>query len=548
MRAFRSAWPAVFLCAATAASGQYAREVVVPPGPFHGVHGLAFGSAGELYAGEILGMTVHRIDTLRGSHEPVVGPPLGMADDVAIAPPGSLFAGTLVWSGVFTGTLHARAPDGAVRLVAEGWPGVNTVVFSPAGELYATQLGPGGRALWRVDLSGAGQHRRLLGADGGLNGSVIAADGALYGPRGDMGAVVRLDLETLRPQVIADGFRWPTAVKMDSHGLLYVVDSDAGTVSRVDPASGGKSVVATIEPGIDNLAIDRRDHLFVSSVVRNGIVEIDAATGKVRDVVRGALTAPGGIAVLHGPKPRVFIADMFTLREVSPVTGAVRNLTLPGKSGPYPTAVTAFEEGGAVRVLYTSWFTGELAILDPDSGKVLRDIKGLASPHGAVRLPDGTVIVAETGTGQLTAVGADDTRRVVGPRLESPVGLALAGAARLLVTDAAAGRLVAVDLDSGRSVVVADGLGCPEGVAILPDGRIVIADSARHRVVSIDPSTGVQAEITRNVRFGLAAAGPMPKTGLHNGVAVADDGSIYLPSDTDAALYRLTPARHARQP
>jgi glucose/arabinose dehydrogenase len=40
----------------------------------------------------------------------------------------------------------------------------------------------------------------------------------------------------------------------------------------------------------------------------------------------------------------------------------------------------------------------------------------------------------------------------------------------------------------------------------------------------------------------------MPKTGLHNGVAVADDGSIYLPSDTDAALYRLSPARHAARP
>jgi NAD(P)-dependent dehydrogenase (short-subunit alcohol dehydrogenase family) len=83
-------------------------------------------------------------------------------------------------------------------------------------------------------------------------------------------------------------------------------------------------------------------------------------------------------------------------------------------------------------------------------------------------------------------------------------------------------------------------------VAILPDGRIVIADSARHRLVSIDPSTGVQAEITRNVRFGLAAAGPMPKTGLHNGVAVADDGSIYLPSDTDAAQLRAVARTHSR--
>jgi sugar lactone lactonase YvrE len=146
---------ALLCCSISQAADRYRTEAVLPPGPFHGVHGLSFGPDKALYAGDIVGMSVHRIDPADGSHRLVVGAPLGMADDVAFAPPGTSFAGTMVWSGVFTGRVYARAPDGRVRLVADGLPGVNTVAFSPDGTLYATQLGPFANALWRLDLSGA---------------------------------------------------------------------------------------------------------------------------------------------------------------------------------------------------------------------------------------------------------------------------------------------------------------------------------------------------------------------------------------------------------
>ncbi len=532
---------ALLCCSISQAADRYRIEAVLAPGPFHGVHGLSFGPDKALYAGDIVGMSVHRIDPADGSHRLVVGAPLGMADDVAFAPPGTLLAGTMVWSGVFTGRVYARAPDGRVRLVADGLPGVNTVAFSPDGTLYATQLGPFANALWRLDLSGAGKHEKILGADGAFNGFVITHDGLLYGPRADLGAIVRLDLHSLETKVIADGFRWPTAVKLDSKGMLYTVDLEAGTVWRVDPLGRARTLVATLEPGLDNLAIDSNDRLHVSSITRNGIFVIDPSSGSVSPLVQGKLTAPGGISVLDGTVPRIFIADMFVLREIDGITGAVHNLTVPGKGGPFPTAVRAFREGRSARVMYTSWFTGDLTIIDADTRQVLRHEKSLAAPRDAVRLADGTIIVAESGSGRITRIAADGRRSVIGPVFGAPVGLALDRAGGLWVTDNASGELTVLDPLTGQASQVARGLGRPEGVAVSPGGGILVADSAQHRLLCVDPANGEVHQITDAIGFGLEGTDPMPRAWVHNGIAVTDDGVVYVPADVDAALYRLVP-------
>lgn len=530
------------LCSCIAqAAEQYRIETIIGPGPFHGLHGLALGPDNAIYAGDIVGMSVHRIDPKNGSHRRIVGPPTGMADDVAFAPPGTPFAGTMVWSGVFTGRVYARAADGGVRLVADGWPGVNTVAFSPDGTLYATQLGPFAKALWRVDLSGAGKHVKLLGADGAFNGFVITRDDVLYGPRADLGGIVRMDLHTLKQTVIADGFRWPTAVKTDSKGMLYVVDFEAGDLWRVNPHSGEKTLLAAIEPGLDNLTIDPDDRIFVSSVTRNGIFEINRSTGRVSSVVAGALIAPGGVSVLDGVEPRVFLADMFALREVDGSKGTIINLTVPSKAGPFPTAVRAYREDGAVRLMYTSWFTGDLSVIDADTRQLIRYERGFAAPRDSIRLNDGSLVVAESGAGRITRVSLDGARRSVGPEFVTPVGLALDRGGRLLVTDATAGVLTAVDLVSGKAVELANGLGRPEGIAVSSQGGIFVVDSASHRILCVDPSNGRVSLLTDVIALGLEGSDPLPRAWVHNGIAVTSDGILYVPSDLNAALYRLVP-------
>ena len=517
----------------------YVTEILIPAGPFHGVHGLSFGPKGELYDGDIMGLTVHRVDIETGNHRPLVGPPDGMADDVAVAPTGTPFAGTIVWTSIAVGRLHARAPDGAVRVVADNLPSINTVVFAPDGRLYATQMG-GANALWRIDLSG-GAHEKLWDDTGGLNGFVVTADNILYGPQGERGTVIRLDLATRDIKVIADGFAWPTAVKMDRAGTLYVGDLEAGTVWTLDKDTGAKALLATIEPGLDNLTIGPNGKVYVSSITRNGIFEIDPATKAIRTVVRGRLTAPGGVAVLDGATPRIFVADMYSLREVDAASGADRIIAPMSRASVYPSTVSAFREDGKPRLIVTGFYTNVLAIIDPDTGDVLRRETGFAAPRDAIHLDDGSILVAETGAKRLTLLAADGTRRRLGMAFEAPAGLTKAPDGALYVSDAAAGTLLKIDLAADTARIVAGGFGRPEGIAAMADGAVLVVDSKRERLSRVDPATGKIERIADALAVGLEAPPPYDPTWIHNGVAVDAAGAIYLTSDRHAALYKLAP-------
>ena len=111
------------------------RETLVPPGPFHGIHGLAFDREGRLLAGSVVGAAMYEVDPDTGEDELFRGPPEGMADDIAVAPDG-----TLAWTGFLTGEVRVQPPDGEVRVVAEGLPGANSLAFTEDGRLFFTQV------------------------------------------------------------------------------------------------------------------------------------------------------------------------------------------------------------------------------------------------------------------------------------------------------------------------------------------------------------------------------------------------------------------------
>jgi hypothetical protein len=66
----------------------------------------------------------------------------------------------------------------------------------------------------------------------------------------------------------------PAAVKFDSQGDLYALDSSSGEVLRVDTTTGSLTVIATLTAGLDNLAFDSEDRLFVSNIATGLVVEV----------------------------------------------------------------------------------------------------------------------------------------------------------------------------------------------------------------------------------------------------------------------------------
>ncbi len=534
----------------TAAPGdtrETAWETVVTGRPygegFHGVHGVTFAPDGHLLAGSVVGQAIYRVDVdaAGGDVELFVPPPFGMADDLEYSPDGS----KLAWTAFLLGKVFVREGEGGeIMTVAENLPGTNSTAWSTDGRLFFTQVFAGD-AMWEADPSGA-EPPRLVAEDlGGWNGFDFGPDGLIYGPIWNKGQVARIDpdgdpaISTV--EVVADGFEIPAAVNFDSAGNLWVVDTAAGHVVRVDVATGEKTVVAEVASSIDNLAIGPQDRLVISNMADNGLYEIDTQNGSVRTIVEETLSVPSGIAAWGGT---LHVADTFAYRTVDLASGTVTDARrMWGNSLEeidYP--IGAFADGNSV--LLTSWTSGTVQVIDRRTGETEVMLHGFLGPVGSVRLSSGTLVVAEAGSGRLLTLDLEepDARHVVRDDLVGPAGIAVADGGSVWVTETGAGpdagTLTRIDIASGEEEVALSDLSGPEGLALTDDGRVLLLESGGRRLVAFDPVTSQRVILADDLPVGLAGPPGTPPAFIASGVAVSD-GQVYFSSDLENAIYRV---------
>jgi hypothetical protein len=126
------------------------------------------------------------------------------------------------------------------------------------------------------------------------------------------GQAVKINVDTGTVEVISSGYKIPAAVNIDpqSRDDLYVIDTGTGSVWKVSLSSKARRLVATLKPGLDNLAFDSRGRLFVTMMTDNGIYLVDKVTGASKTIVEGKLAIPGDLAVVseggkdHGARGR----------------------------------------------------------------------------------------------------------------------------------------------------------------------------------------------------------------------------------------------------
>jgi sugar lactone lactonase YvrE len=510
---------------AAAQSSSTGLQPVVPKGaPFHGVHGLRLDGKKGLYATSVIGQSIFRIDTETGEIERVVGPPEGMGDDIAIAPDG-----TLVWNAIEDGITYAKPPGGPIRRLMENRKGVNAVSFSPDGERLFVSLVFYGDALYELDLAGRRPPRLVVENIGGLNAFQVGEDGMIYGPLMFKGQVARIDPDDGRIEIVADGFESPGALKLDFEGHAYVLDGRQ--VVRLDLATGATRVVAELSSDGDNLALDADERLFASLAAEDAIADIDLATGRVGYLVPPSpLDSPAGLAVDGGNgEETLYVGDLFGgLRVIDPASGHIQNTPLELFQ---PTHVSVQGD----HLIVVGEVFGEVQRVDRKSFAVLADWGDFDEPGDALEAPDGTLVVAETGTGRVLHVTGSEAsdRTAIASDLAGPRGLAWAGPGSVYVTETGGGRLLRVDVASGESAVLATGLEQPEGLAVLPDGGVAVVEVAGRRLVRIDPASGAKRVMAADLPVGLAN-GPS----LYRGVA-ASGTAVYMSSDVDNTVYRL---------
>ena len=511
-----------------------APEVLVAPSSFHGVHGLAVDSKGRLLAGTVVGSSMWEVDRTTGTTKVFIAAPEGEADDIAIGPKGEM-----AWTSYLQGVVRYRENDAApIRILAKDLPGINSLAFDQkSGKLYASQVFLGD-AMHEIDVAGVKPPRLIAKDIGGFNGFEVGPDGMLYGPIWFKGQVAKMNPADGAITVINNEFKIPAAANLDGKGYLWAVDTNTGELSKVELATGKKTVMKQLNPAIDNLAIAPDGMVYVSNMADNSVQSYNPASGEVRLLTGGKLSVPGGIK-LDGDT--LWVADLFAFREVNVKTGAVKDVfRMQSSDLEYPFAVGL----SAKQFALSSWFTGSVQVVERVTRKTTAVIHGLKAPMDALFLDDGSLVFVEIATGEVTrASGADfKERKVIAKGLAGPVQMMVGKDGALYVTEAA-GNLTRINMTDGSKSVVADKLALPEGVAQTPWGTFIVAEAAARRLVEIDPTNGSRRTVAENLPIGLEAGPGLPPPNVPTGVAVGTDGMIYMTADRNNAVYKIRPQR-----
>jgi sugar lactone lactonase YvrE len=503
-------------------------SVLAEGGGISGANGLHISPDGRLYVASVIGSELVVLDPDSGTvlerlRDGVDGP-----DDVAFNAAGDFY-----WTSILTGEVAGIRAGGERVTAARLGPGVNPITFSDDGRLFVAQcfFGDG---LYEVDPAGVEPPRLIradLGPGCGLNGMDWGPDGRLYGPRWFRQQVVSFDVDTGDMRVEATGFEVPAAVKFDSSGVLHVLDTMAGAVIQV--LGQRQRVVATLEEGLDNLAFDATDRLFVSSFVDGSVRRLDP-DGTWVTLVPGGMAHPGGLAVrTTAAGTVVLVADLHALRAFDGRTGeglwTERNVLGVGELG----SVLAVAEDGE-RLILTSFTDNNVRLWDPEARRTVTRFDNLGLPVSAIRYGD-ALVVAEHQGGQVRTLGVEPAR-VFATGLGAPTALATDGDG-LWVSDRTGGTVLKIGAagEPIEPVVVASGLAAPEGLALWR-GAPLVREGESGAVYRLGPAG---PELLVRLGQGSPPAGPgQPPSLVFNDIVVSDD-VLYATEELGRRLVRV---------
>ena len=502
---------------------------------FEGANGVFFDKNDHLNVASVTGRKIGVVDTKTGEVIKSYGPEEGVdgPDDLAIGPDGSLYH-----TNILTGSVGRRTPSGEVTSQFVS-PGVNPITFSADGRLFVA-LDFSGDGLYELDPELKNPPRLIIKELGWLNGMDFGPDGLLYGPIWSKGQIVKIDVDKAELTVLVDNLKTPAAVKFDSKGNLFTVDHQTGIVYNIDPKTGDKTAIAKGFEGADNLALNSKDELFISSAQDGGLFQVNA-DGSIRIIHENSFCNAGDIEVIDN---ELFIPDILSLKSFDKNTGkqnpAHRHMIgEPGVIGPF----TMDHEGS--HIVLTSWFSNAVQIWNLKEAKEVAIYHDFPVPINAI-IAESNLIVAAQGT----EPGAAQILRQTGDKREIlmdaakglvvPAGLAATNG-NIYVSDFYLGKVFQVTENNevlATPKVIIDSLQQPEGLQIGPKGNLIVVETGANQVLSVNLTNG-EKSVLASVPLGKAGMPNLPPTWKLSDVDYDDAGNLYVPSDVENVVYKF---------
>lgn len=505
-------------------------ERLTPPSPLFGANGLRTGADGRVYVAQVTGSQISALDLGTGTLEAISpkGGDIIAPDDLAFDTRGNLFA-----TEVMDGRVSMRDVNGRTRVLRDDVPNANGITVH-RDRLFVGELRVPGRIL-ELDLNG-GAPRVLLDNVPMPNAMEVGPDGMLYFPVMGANEIWRVHPDGGKHEKVVGDLGVPDAVKFDAKGHIVSTQVHSGEVLRIDPRTGERSVLARLDPGLDNLTFVG-DRLFVSNI--NGQITEVLKGGDSRIVLPAALNWPLDLTVADDGN--LYVADgtsLFVLRAGKlKSVGGLFSLNYPG----FIRGLTSVGEGAFV--VTTS--LGMVSRYKPASNESEVLAQGLDQPYGVAVAPNGDVIAAELGTGRVVSIRSGNVS-VIASGLRNPVGIAIGADGAAFVSESGAGRIL--KLTATGSETVLEGLQTPQGV-LARDGSLYVVDAGAKTVVAFDLKSKSSRIIASNLPVGAPpGVTPKPLRGLapfsgpqgpFAGITASADGTLYVSADADGSVLAL---------
>lgn len=504
-----------------------------PPSRLHGANGIRTGPDGRIYVAQVPGSKISAIDPDSGLIETIcpLDGPITAPDDLVFDDAGNIYV-----TEITVGRVSMLAPDGSYRVINDDMPVANPITIHD-GRLIAGECRPDGRVM-ELDRQ-TGEQRIFLENAPMPNAFSVGPDGKLYMPMMATNEIWRIDIDSGAHDVVIGDLGVPDSIKFDSKGRIVSTQVATGDVLRIDPQTGQRETLATIAPGLDNVAFVG-ERIFVSSI--SGQINEVLGGGKTRALVHDGLQWPMGIAA--DDNGAIFVADgaysyMYSQNGSRQMLGFIFT---PG----YPGFARGVAADGPEQWLVTN-ANGQVMRwnLSESASEVVAEGYGVL--FGVARAAGGAAVFADAATGRvLRALNGEVETLAEG--LDRPMGIAITPDGDVLVSEANGGRITSIS-GRGKDTLV-DGLSEPQGLAVA-GSRLLVLDVASQQVLSFNLSGGDRQVLASGLPL-KAPPGKAPKIlgGVGNmsgpmepfaGLAAAPDGTIYIAGDAEGSVLALRP-------